>query len=120
MPESARTILKILIETFTALEVQIKQLDVEINRRAKEDAVARRLMTIPGVGPITATAITALVPAAEGFQAGRNFAAWLALTPLQKSTGAETRRDIEARRANTRLSPAGDKRIYAESLVMSG
>jgi transposase len=46
-------------------------------------------MTIPGVGPITATAITALVPAAEGFPAGRDFAAWLGLTPLQKSTGGK-------------------------------
>src|SRR5271169_5592571 len=60
-----------------------------INRRSKEDPIARRLMTIPGVGPITATAITALVPAAEGFRVGRDFAAWLGLTPLQKSTGGK-------------------------------
>ena len=46
-------------------------------------------MTIPGVGPIASTAITALVPAAEGFPAGRDFAAWLGLTPLQKSTGGK-------------------------------
>lgn len=89
LPESARAILKILIETFTALEAQIKQLDREINRRSKADPVARRLMTIPGVGPIAATAITALVPAAEAFKTGRDFAAWLGLTPLQKSTGGK-------------------------------
>src|SRR5271165_7195831 len=83
LPDSARAILKILIDTFTALEAQIRELDVEINRRSKADPVARRLMTIPGVGPITATAITALVPAAENFRAGRDFAAWLGLTPLQ-------------------------------------
>jgi transposase len=46
-------------------------------------------MTIPGVGPIAATAITALVPAAESFRAGRDFAAWLGPTPLQKSTGGK-------------------------------
>ena len=89
LPDTARTILKILIDTFTALESQIKELDAEINRRSKEDALARRLMTIPGVGPITATAITALVPAAEQFRTGRDFAAWLGLTPLQKSTGGK-------------------------------
>ena len=50
LPDTARTILKILIGTFTALESQIKELDGEINRRSKKDAVARRLMTIPGVG----------------------------------------------------------------------
>src|SRR5215213_6478012 len=45
--------------------------------------------TIPGIGPIAATAIIALVPAPEGFRAGRDFAAWLGLTPLQKSTGGK-------------------------------
>jgi transposase len=89
LPESARTILKVLICTFAALEAQIKELDTEINRRSKADPVARRLMTIPGVGPISATAITALVPAAGNFRAGRDFAAWLGLTPLQKSTGGK-------------------------------
>jgi transposase len=46
-------------------------------------------MTIPGVGPITATAITALVPAPGSFRTGRDFAAWLGLMPLQKSTGGK-------------------------------
>ena len=71
------------------MEAQIAALDAEINRRSKADPTARRLMTIPGVGPIASTAITALVPAAEGFPAGRDFAAWLGLTPLQKSTGGK-------------------------------
>jgi transposase len=89
VPESARTILTVLIGTFRALETQIGELDAEIARRAKADPVARRLMTIPGIGPIAATAIAALVPAPEGFRAGRDFAAWLGLTPLQKSTGGK-------------------------------
>jgi len=70
LPDNARAILKLLIDTFAALEAQIHELDGEINRRSKADPVAR-LITIPGVGPITATAITALVPAAEGFRVGR-------------------------------------------------
>ena len=89
MPESARTVLTVLIGTFRALQTQITQLDAEIARRATADPVARRLMTIPGIGPIAATAITALVPPPEGFRAGRDFAAWLGLTPLQKSTGGK-------------------------------
>jgi transposase len=83
LPDSVRVILKLLVDTFTALEAQIAVLDAEINQRSKSDPTARRLMTIPGV------AITALVPAAEGFPAGRDFAAWLGLTPLQKSTGGK-------------------------------
>src|SRR3954451_10751076 len=89
VPESARAVLKVLIGPFQALEAQIQALEAEITQRATADPVARRLMTIPGIGPIAATAITALVPAPEGFRAGRDFAAWLGLTPLQKSTGGK-------------------------------
>src|SRR5215216_468792 len=89
VPESARGTLQVLIRTLNALEEQLKELGGEIARRAKADPVARRLMTIPGIGPIAATAVTALVPAPEGFRAGRDFAAWLGLTPLQKSTGGK-------------------------------
>src|SRR4051794_29238801 len=89
VPDSARAVLNVLIGTFQALEAQIQALEAEITQRAKADPVARRLMTIPGIGPIAATAITALVPAPEGFRAGRDFAAWLGLTPLQTSTGGK-------------------------------
>lgn len=91
LPQSARVILRVLITTLKSLEENIAVLDVEIPRRAKEDAVARRLMTIPGVGPITATAIVALSPPVETFRTGRDFAAWLGLTPVQKSTGGKQR-----------------------------
>jgi transposase len=89
LPQSARMVLQVLAGTFTALEEQIKGLDAEINWRSKADPVASRLMTIPGIGPVAATAITALIPAAEEFRASRDFAAWLGLTPLQKSTGGK-------------------------------
>ena len=89
VPEGARAILAVLVGTFRALEAQVQVLDAEITRRAKADPVARRLMTIPGIGPIAATAIIALVPAPEGFRAGRDFAAWLGLVPLQRSTGGK-------------------------------
>jgi transposase len=91
LPESARTVLKVLVTSLRALEENIALLDEEIGRRSKEDPVARRLMTIPGVGPITAAAITALAPPMETFRSGRDFAAWLGLTPLQKSTGGRQR-----------------------------
>ena len=56
---------------------------------AREDEVSRRLMTVPGIGPISATAIAALAPPVETFAKGRDFAAWLGLTPLQRSTGGK-------------------------------
>ena len=48
-------------------------------------------MTIPGIGPITATALIALAPAPESFRKGRDFAAWVGLTPLQRSTGGKSK-----------------------------
>jgi transposase len=91
LPDMARPILGVLVETLHTLEERIRLLDNQIARRAKEDEVARRLMTVPGIGPIIATALTALAPAAETFKRGRDFAAWLGLTPLQRSTGGKQR-----------------------------
>lgn len=89
MPDQALSILSLLVQAVQALEEKISLLDVEIARRARENCVARRLMTIPGVGPITATAITALAPPTNTFRKGRDFAAWVGLTPLQRSTGGK-------------------------------
>ena len=89
IPELARPILQMLIETLRGLDEQIARLDREVSERAKADETARRLMTIPGVGPVTAVALTALAPPAQTFRRGRDFAAWVGLTPLQHSTGGQ-------------------------------
>ena len=89
LPEAARASLQVMVRMIASLEAEIAVLDKEIGRRAKEDPVARRLMTIPGIGPITAAALTALAPAAEAFRCGRDFSAWLGLTPVQRSTGGK-------------------------------
>jgi transposase len=91
LPRAARDMFRVMLAMLEELSRQVAALDMEIARRAREDEVARRLMTIPGIGPITATAIAALAPAAETFRRGRDFVAWLGLTPRQKSTGGKTR-----------------------------
>src|SRR5580692_10632992 len=78
-----------VLDLLAGLNGKIADLDKEIARRAREDEVSRRLMTVPGIGPISATAIAALAPPAETFVKGRDFAAWLGLTPLQRSTGGK-------------------------------
>jgi transposase len=103
LPESARVVLKLLIDTFTALEGQIAQLDGEIYPRSKADPTARRLMTIPVVGTVVATAVIALAPAAQNFPAGRAFAAWLGLTPLEKSTGGKRKLGAVSKRGERTL-----------------
>jgi transposase len=87
LPEAARPMFAMMVEMLADLDQRIAVLDKEIVRRAREDEVARRLMTIPGIGPITATAIAAIAPPAETFAKGRDFAAWLGLVPRQMSTG---------------------------------
>lgn len=91
LPQAAREMLRVMLGILEEFDRRIAELDKEIARRAREDEVARRLMTIPGIGPIAATAIAALAPAAATFKRGRDFAAWLGLTPLQKSTGGKTK-----------------------------
>ena len=89
LPEAARPMFAMMVDMLAELDKRITVLDKEIARRAREDEVARRLMTIPGIGPITATAIAAIAPAAETFAKGRDFAAWLGLVPKQMSTGGK-------------------------------
>ena len=91
LPAQARSVLALLVESLEALQAKISVLDRQIAARAKADATAKRLMTIPGVGPITATALVALAPAASTFRRGRDFAAWLGLTPRQHSSGGKER-----------------------------
>ena len=89
IPAIGLPILRTLVEHLRALDGRIAPLDREIARRAREHPDAKRLTTIPGIGPITATAIVALAPTAQTFKKGRDFAAWLGVTPLQRSTGGK-------------------------------
>jgi transposase len=91
LPDTMRSVLSVLVTVLTHLEVRISELDAEITSRARENDTARRLMTIPGIGPLIATALATLAPPPEMFRRGRDFAAWLGLTPRQRSTGGKQR-----------------------------
>ena len=91
IPADAIATLKVLVLALAHLEAEIGKLNAEIARRAKENDVARRLMTIPGIGPLIATAIAVLAPPPETFRKARDFAAWLGLVPRQHSTGGKQR-----------------------------
>ncbi len=96
LPTDAIGTLRVLVSALTHLEAGIGKLDAEIVRRAKANEVARRLMTVPGIEPLIATAIAVLAPPPETFRKARDFAAWLGLMPRQHSTvassGSEPRR----------------------------
>jgi len=75
-----------------AVAGRVAALEERIVRHARQDATARRLATIPGIGPITASLIAATVGDHIGaFRSARHFAAWLGLVPRQHSTGGRTR-----------------------------
>ena len=73
------------------LDEAIARLDRTIAKMAQKDETARRLMTIPGFGPITASAMVASVQDASAFEGPREFAAFLGLTPKQNSSGGKPR-----------------------------
>jgi transposase len=89
LPGAALPMFRTMLDLLEVLNGKINELEKEIARRAREDVIARRLMTIPGVGPITAAAIAALAPPVETFTKGRDFAAWLGLAPRQLSSGGK-------------------------------
>lgn len=91
LPADAIATLTVLVAALAHLETEIGELDAEIARRSRENELARRLMTVPGIGPLIATAIAVLAPPPETFRKARDFAAWLGLVPRQHSTGGKQR-----------------------------
>ena len=91
VPAAVRQTLRILANQLGALGGQITELEGKMRAWFRSDATCRRLATIPGVGPIVATALVAAIGDPSAFGDGRNFAAWLGLTPRQNSTGGKAR-----------------------------
>lgn len=86
-----RDLSRLLLGQIADLSGKIASLDIELRRCAGTNETARRLTTIPGVGPITAAAITTFALPMETFSKGRDFAAWVGLTPRQYSSGGKER-----------------------------
>ena len=84
---AGRSLFVKLCDELLDVQKRIKELTDELEALAEEHPVAKRLGSIPGIGPITATALIAAVGDPTQFKNGRQFAAWLGLTPLQNSTG---------------------------------
>ena len=92
IPEQARKAFVELREHRRATAERIEGLERRIVAHARHDDTARRLATIPGIGPITASLTAATVGGGIGdFKSARHFAAWLGLVPRQHSTGGKTR-----------------------------
>ncbi len=86
---SFRVLLAQLKLELEQLGARIEEMDRVIQKTAKENEDCQRLTEIPGVGPVTATALIAAVGNASAFQKGRNLAAWMGIVPGEYSTGGK-------------------------------
>jgi transposase len=102
-PKRALQAVRGLLDHCGALAESIETFEAEIVAHARHDKTARRLATIPGIGPITASLIAATVADIGVFKSARQFAAWLGLVPRQHSTGGKTRLG--------RITKAGNREI---------
>lgn len=91
LPTGARTCLKMLVAQLTVVKSQILENDRRILADARSTDLGRRLMTIPGVGPLLASALVATVADPGIFRSGRDLAAWIGLVPRQNSSGGKER-----------------------------
>src|ERR1700730_17116243 len=83
--------LGILAAQLRRVAEQVKEGEVKLLAWHRADETSRRLQSVPGLGPITASAIVATVGDPKQFKSGRQFAAWLGLVPQQRSSGGKER-----------------------------
>jgi transposase len=92
LPQALRLVLAELARQWKSCEAAVRRMDVEIAAGIKTSGRAKRLMQVPAIGPIGASAIDCLLPDPQVFRRGRDFAAWLGLTPREDSTGKTVKR----------------------------
>ncbi len=110
LPKEARLAMAAVADQFADLQRRIRMLEAAIRQWHRQNEASRRLATIPGVGPITASAVVATVGSVENFASGRHFASFLGLTPKEHSTGGRQRLG--------RISKQGDR--YLRRLLILG
>ena len=110
IPALAARVLITLAEQVRDLQVRVGSLERELKTWSRDNQVAKRLQTIPGIGIITASALVASVTDPQQFTSGRQFAAWLGLTPRADSSGGKERLG--------RISKMGDQ--YLRRLLVTG
>src|SRR5262249_55889753 len=103
LPDVARQVLQVLANQIEQIEAAITALEKQLMAWHKTNPVSQRLASIPGIGPIIATAIATTVADPGVFRSGREFGAWLGLVPRQNSTGGKTRLGGITKRGNRYL-----------------
>jgi transposase len=110
LPDPVHALLLEAREQFAALHARLARCDAQIATHARNSPAAKRAGELLGVGPVTSSALAATVPDAKVFKNGRQFGAWLGLTPRQHSSGGKTRLG--------RISLRGN--VYLRTLLIQG
>ncbi len=109
LPALARRLFAMQAQEYAQLQAEITAVEAELMAWHQADERSRRLAAIPGVGPIGATLLTLKTPAPELFRSGRDFAAWLGLTPRDHSTAGKVRLGV--------ITRAGDEALRSTLVV---
>jgi transposase len=109
-PEAARPALDLLADQLHDLRERVETVSKRIEAAQKSDPLARRLATIPGLGPIASSAFAVTTPDVAAFRSARDYSAWLGLTPKPHSSGGKERLG--------RISKAGNR--YLRRLLYLG
>jgi transposase len=109
LPVLARELFAIHAKEYAQLQAQIDEVDAKLTSWHRADECSRRLVKIPGVGPIGAVLLTMKTPDPALFQSGRQFAAWIGLTPKDHSTAGKVRLGV--------ITRAGDEGLRSVLVV---
>ena len=109
LPALARELFAIQAKEYAQLQAQIDEVDAKLTTWHRVDECSRRLAEIPGVGPIGAVLLKMKTPAPELFRSGRQFAAWIGLTPKNHSTAGKVRLGV--------ITRAGDEGLRSVLVV---
>jgi transposase len=109
LPTLARELFALQAKEYIQLQAQIKEIDAKLTAWHRADECSRRLAKIPGVGPIGAVLLTMKTPDPALFRSGRQFAAWIGLTPKDHSTAGKVRLGV--------ITRAGDEGLRSVLVV---
>ena len=110
LPALARSILRLIAAQLNDTQAKMRLIEAQLAKWHRQSEISRRLATVPGVGIMGATAIAATVSDPSLFRSGREFAAWLGMSPRQNSSGGKERLG--------RTTKRGDK--YIRCLLVAG
>jgi len=105
LPVLARELFALQADELARLEQEIATVEARHKEMHRADECSRRLAEIPGVGPVAASLFRLKTPAPELFGSGRDFAAWIGLTPKDHSTGGKTRLGVITKAATRPCEP---------------